>query len=407
MANNTKLNVEGILLFEQPFVRVPYENYRKVFRISQKNIERDLGNVQNSAKELVSNAQKGEVDAEAYVTAIDNMISKVENLKQKLNNLQDTAGKPTLDVMRERLNHLATVDSSEPPTSVEFSRWADTRLDRWIVDWCLRTGKERTAKQIAKEKGIETLVDVELFSDIRRIEAALSRHSCTEALAWCSENKAALRKIKSTLEFELRLQEYIELCRARNKTEAIAYIRKYLSSWHETHMSQLNQASGLLAFPPDTKCAPYRRLYDHSRWNSLVRSFRVAIYSLNTIPTEPLLHLALYAGLVALKLPACYDHSTKNVDCPVCDGESGSSTAPLGLGKLAEEVPFSHHSNSTIVCRISGKIMDENNPPMAFPNGRVYSLEALTDMAEKNDGVVICPRTGDRALFRELKKVFI
>ena len=35
-----------------------------------------------------------------------------------------------------------------------------------------------------------------LFSDIRRIEDALARHSCTEALAWCSENKAALRKMK-------------------------------------------------------------------------------------------------------------------------------------------------------------------------------------------------------------------
>jgi hypothetical protein len=47
----------------------------------------------------------------------------------------------------------------------------------------------------------------------------------------------------------------------------------------------------------------------------------------------------------------------------------------LGLGKLATEVPFSHHANSTIVCRISGKIMDEDNMPMAFPNGYVYSRE--------------------------------
>ena len=56
----------------------------------------------------------------------------------------------------------------------------------------------------------------------------------------------------------------------------------------------------------------------------------------------------------------------KNRDCPVCDS---------WLGKLAEEVPFSHHVNSTIVCRLSGKIMDEDNAPMAFPNGYVYSRE--------------------------------
>ena len=45
------------------------------------------------------------------------------------------------------------------------------------------------------------------------------------------------------------------------------------------------------------------------------------------------------------------------------------------MGVLAEEVPFSHHVNSTIVCRLSGKIMDEDNMPMAFPNGYVYSRE--------------------------------
>lgn len=116
----------------------------------------------------------------------------------------------------------------------------------------------------------------------------------------------------------------------------------------------------------------HQRLYDPSRWSNLIRSFRLAIYTLNTLPTEPLLHLALYAGLASLKLPACFDHATKNTDCPVCDG--GSSEG-LGLGKLAAEVPFSHHVNSTIVCAITGRIMDADNMPMAFPNGYVYSRE--------------------------------
>lgn len=117
--------------------------------------------------------------------------------------------------MRERLHHLAAVEAIHNGSGTEFARWADTRLDRWLVDWALRTGKEQTAKKIADVKSIEvrilqhdifwlvaslseiqTLVDIELFTDIRRIEDALSKHSCTEALTWCSENKTALRKIK-------------------------------------------------------------------------------------------------------------------------------------------------------------------------------------------------------------------
>ncbi|KAG5643634.1 hypothetical protein DXG03_000560 [Asterophora parasitica] len=300
---STKLNTEGVLLFEQPFARVPYENYRKVFRTSQKNVERELGWVQVTSTALAEREAKGTLDKDEALNSIEGMIDRVESLKRKLSDLQDTAGKPTQDVMRERLSHLSTVETISTASGPEYNRWADTRLDRWLVDWCLRSGMEMTARKVAKEKNIETLVDIDLFMDIRRIEKALSEHSCSEALVWCSENKVALRKIKSTLEFDLRLQEYIELTRARKSQEAIAYSRKYLVPWHETHLAQIQTATALLAFPPNTTCGPYKRLYDPSRWYTLVQSFRLAIYTLNTLPTEPLLHLSLYAGLASLKLP--------------------------------------------------------------------------------------------------------
>ncbi|TFK73498.1 hypothetical protein BDN72DRAFT_814449 [Pluteus cervinus] len=401
----TKVNTEGILMFEQPFAKVPYENYRKAFRTSQRNIERDFTPVQNTANELLANAKRGSLNAQDAISSIEGMIGKVESLKRKLSDLQETSARPTQDVIRERLQHLSSMESVSSTSSPEFARWADTRLDRWLVDWCLRNGKENTAKKISKQKDIATLVDIDLFTDIRRIEDALLRHSCTEALAWCTENKSALRKIKSTLEFDLRLQEYIELSRVRKAPEAIAYSRKYLLPWQETHLAQVQQASALLAYPPTTSCGPYKRLYDPSRWYNLVRAFRAAVYNLNSLPTDPLLHLALYAGLASLKLPACYCHSTKNVDCPVCDGEAWGSSQ--SLGKLAQEVPFSHHANSTIVCRISGKIMDADNMPMAFPDGNVYSREALEEMAAKNGGVVTCPRLGTTCEFAALRKVFI
>ncbi|KAJ7266891.1 CTLH/CRA C-terminal to lish motif domain-containing protein [Mycena haematopus] len=401
-----KLNVDGILLFEQPFARVPFENYRKVFRTTQRHVERDLKAVQSTTADLVNQASSTGVDSEAAVQSIDAMISTVENLKRKLSELHETAGNPTQDVIRERLQHLATVENISTANDPEFGRWADTRLDRWLVDWALRNGKEKTARMIAKEKHIETLVDIDLFSDIKRIECALSRHSCTEALAWCGENKTALRKMKSTLEFDLRLQEYIELARAGRRPEAIDYSKKYLVSWQETHLDQIQQALALLAVRPDTSYGRYKRLYDPTRWPNLINSFRLAIYSLNTLPTEPLLHLSLYAGLASLKLPACYSHATKNVDCPVCDGEAGSGSQ--GLGKLAEEVPFSHHANSTIVCYITGKIMDADNMPMAFPDtGYVYSREAMEEMSLKNDGMVTCPRSKVTCKFSALRRVYI
>jgi len=68
--------------------------------------------------------------------------------------------------------------------------------------------------------------------------------------------------------------------------------------------------------------------------------------------------------------------------------------------------------------------MDEDNMPLAFPNGYVYSREvgvslssqdlvlvtvsqALEEMAAKNDGIVTCPRSGETCEFKELRKAFI
>lgn len=59
--------------------QVPHENYRKVFRASQRNIERELGNVLSVSADLQKRS-KGE-DA---VKAVDGMITRVENLKRKV-----------------------------------------------------------------------------------------------------------------------------------------------------------------------------------------------------------------------------------------------------------------------------------------------------------------------------------
>ena len=66
--------------------------------------------------------------------------------------------------------------------------------------------------------------------------------------------------------------------------------------------------------------------------------------------------------------------------------------------------------------------MDSSNPPMAFPNGYVYSFnvsrkwkqpvevadgKALKAMAANNFNVVTCPRTRESCSFDRLRKVYI
>lgn len=234
---------------------------------------------------------------------------------------------------------------------------------------------------------------------------------------------------KSTLEFELRLQEFVELVRSGKSFPAIAYSKKHLAAWHDLHPSRLRQAMTLLAYGSKVpKNATYRRLYDLERWQFLANTFQDTAYSLTSLSSTPLLSLALYAGLSALKHPICVSSDVdemedgeavkweRKYDCPVCDAE--------GLGILAREVPSSQHHNSSLVCAMSGDIIDDNNPPLAFNNGYVYSRsvsliismgstvhpipqQALQDMADRTNGAVTCPRSGQTMNFREMRKVFV
>lgn len=64
--------------------QVPYENYRKVFRTSQKNIEKELGAVQTAANDIAERAKSGISDTDDAIDAVEGMIARVENLKRKV-----------------------------------------------------------------------------------------------------------------------------------------------------------------------------------------------------------------------------------------------------------------------------------------------------------------------------------
>lgn len=78
-----------------------------------------------------------------------------------------------------------------------------------------------------------------------------------------------------------------------------------------------------------------------------------------------------------------------------------------GFRKLAEPLPFSKQHHSKLVCHITKELMDTENPPLVLPNGYVYSTKALDEMAKKNGGKIICPRTGEECNYTELVKAYI
>jgi macrophage erythroblast attacher len=142
-------------------------------------------------------------------------------------------------------------------------------------------------------------------------------------------------------------------------------------------------------------------MYSPSRYIDLANNFLRTHHELFSLPTQPLLHIALSAGLSALKTPACHSlHALKPSTltgapvCPICSTE---------LNELAQNTPYAHHTKSYM-----------EDDPVVLQNGRVFGRERLKMLMAKigmEDGLVRDPTEKDGNIWKwddqNVRKVYI
>ncbi|XP_068660164.1 protein MAEA homolog [Aristolochia californica] len=380
------LTLVDSLKLEHQLLRVPFEHLKKSMRANHRIVEKEMTAVISS----VTEAAERDMSKEEAVSHLTSLVSRLQGLKRKLEE-GSRAEHLQAQRCRTRLDHLEAVDIES------YSAWSNTRVKRILVDYMLRLSYYDTAMKLAESSNIQDVVDIDVFLDAKNVIDALQHKEVAPALAWCAENKSRLKKSKSKFEFQLRLQEFIELVRADNNLRAITYARKYLAPWGATHMKELQRVMATLAFKSNTECETYKVLFEAKQWNFLVEQFKQEFCKLYGMTLKPLLNIFLQAGLSALKTPFCYED-----DCTKEDPLSQEN-----FRKLAQPLPFSKQHHSKLVCYITKELMDTENPPLVLPNGYVYSTKALEEMAQKNDGKVTCPRTGLVCNFSDLVKAFV
>lgn len=241
---------------------MPFELTRKNFAQARRHIEKTSADTLAALNAAATAATSATPDH--TLASLDAMIAKAQTLKRKLEALH--ADEHMLHRhQRARINHLQDLHDIPNLADVKYHDWSKVRLDRMLVDYLLRQGYVQSASQLAKEKRIEDLVDVQAFIESSRIQHSLQNGRTQECLAWCSENKQTLKKINSNLELELRLQQFIELVRSgepQKLIEATLHARKHLGT-HQNDSYGL-RAGGLLANPPNTMTEPYKVSAHHS-----------------------------------------------------------------------------------------------------------------------------------------------
>jgi macrophage erythroblast attacher len=189
------------------------------------------------------------------------MIARMQTLKRKLQVLHEEE-QAIQAHSQKRIRHLQDLYEIPSLADVKYDEWSRVRLDRLMVDYLLRAGYSKSAASLAKEKGIENLVDLDVFVQCQKVADSLERGETKDALMWCTENRTALKKIgQNNLEFELRLQQYIEMIRSGGpgkQFEAMLHAKKFLVPYKDTHNEAILHAAGLLAQPPNTSHDPYK-----------------------------------------------------------------------------------------------------------------------------------------------------
>uniref|UniRef100_G1NSK3 E3 ubiquitin-protein transferase MAEA n=1 Tax=Myotis lucifugus TaxID=59463 RepID=G1NSK3_MYOLU len=411
--------------------QVPYETLNKRFRAAQKNIDRETSHVTMVVAELEKTLSSCPA-VDSVVSLLDGVVEKLSVLKRKaVESIQ--AEDESAKLCKRRIEHLKEHSSDQPAAA---SLWKRKRMDRMMVEHLLRCGYYNTAVKLARQSGIEDLVNIEMFLTAKEVEESLERRETATCLAWCHDNKSRLRKMKgrqgehdakpgrksrvasgSPKESEDLGMETIKgkpelvrrhsvLRRPRSQRDqpeesdplSCRHARKHFSQAEGSQLDEVRQVMGMLAFPPDTHISPYKDLLDPARWRMLIQQFRYDNYRLHQLGNNSVFTLTLQAGLSAIKTPQCYkeDGSSRSPDCPVCS---------RSLNKLAQPLPMAHCANSRLVCKISGDVMNENNPPMMLPNGYVYGYNSLLSI--RQDDKVVCPRTKEVFHFSQAEKVYI
>lgn len=367
---------------------MPYESLKRTTRERKYAIDE----LKDTIKRLKATAKPSN-SKEAVLKELDTCMRRLQRLKRKLD---DASGAERDDAQRchARLEHLRTLGRPSRDAQIEWNR---QRMDRILVDYMLRFGYLEAAAVLVKHSGLADLTDLHVFEGAQKVLASLQRRECGEALEWCKTHAARLRKSRVSLEFQLRVQEFVELVRLKDMKGAIAHARSYLAPWAEQYPAELQRAAALLAFGPDTTCAPYAALLSEDRWQDLEALFKSELFRLHSLPPSSLLEIHLQAGLSALKTPQS-----------LADGCGPRDPLHLpNYRELAEKLPYAKHVHSKLICALTGRVMTEHNPPMALPNGHVYSQEGLEAMAAAAGGRVTCPTTGAVYELSDLRRVFI
>lgn len=256
-------------LNEQLF-HIPHELLRKNVRQVHKLIERESSTLQSLFSELNVSLQANSLDQDKLaLNKLNEIIRKVDLFERKLTKRVDEELR-LLERIDSRLKFFHGLQNAKESQDVsKLTDWYQKYTNVLIADYLIRNDQVHLNSlqddedsvtlqdgkmwnpgvTYLKQQQLESLLDYDILLAANRISKSLTvDHNLEPLLHWIGENKVFLKKNRSFLEFEARLQDYVELLKAGDYKSAIGRFQKFLLPFVESNYSDLKLASGLLVF---------------------------------------------------------------------------------------------------------------------------------------------------------------
>ena len=384
--------------YEESLLRVPLENITRATRVEVRRLEKEWGVVFKALNTLADREEKGDgAGAEAVSRSLEKIEGKLRGMKRKM---EDSAAEEgmQLDICTRRARLVR--DAPSRPLDIDASHtFFEQATNRLICDYTLHRGYLKTAQSLAQEASITDQVDITTVAALKPITEALLQGDTKPALTWCGANRSALHTNHSTIELKLRIQECVEETKREGGSSlaALTLCRQHVAPLAGKDSALLCNVKALMGYLTFGASGRYASLGEEVQREDLATEFASEYLSISCVAEVPLFLLLLQAGVLCL-----------NTGSQSHEGSSADPMTQPSMRILAKGLPALARKNSALVCKLTGKVMDDTNPPMATPRGCVYSQSAIRDIVcESEDGLFTCPKTGFSYGISELKKVYV
>ncbi|AQZ14342.1 FYV10 (YIL097W) [Zygosaccharomyces parabailii] len=253
-------------LNEQLF-QIPHELLRKNVKLVQRLIDKESQGLNADFQELNALLAENTLDQDKVALAkLGELIARVDTFEKKLNSrLKEDM--QLLNRIKQRVAFFQELeDAKNLKDQSRLASWYQKYANLLIGDYLIRNSRIKARELnedvqleddkswnpgviFLKQQHLDDLLDHDILLAANRISKSLTEeHDLNPLIKWIGENRSFLKKRCSILEFESRLQEYVELLKTGDFRGAIDCFQQFLLQFMETNFEDLKLASGLLVF---------------------------------------------------------------------------------------------------------------------------------------------------------------